>query len=128
VQTKKLSHSPTASADVKRLKKRPRFPAEFSSQRIKYSEATPKLETAPESDNFFDLAGERILLMGTERGPITEVWSHPIRLCKNLMSGSWHFRQLLATARYTQLFELPNAGRRLRRLQRCNLVNARVAS
>ena len=80
---KRLHWQKTITA-VTPLKKRPPCPAEFPAQRIKYADLTPKLEPPLDSNNFFDLSGERILLMGTERGPITEVWSHPLRLCRNL--------------------------------------------
>jgi glycogen debranching enzyme len=45
---------------------------------------SPRNQRHPVFNNFFDLAGERILLMGNERGRITEIWSHPIRLCRHL--------------------------------------------
>lgn len=41
--------------------------------------------SSPDLDEeFFDLAGRRILLMGGERGGMTEVWCHPIRTLENL--------------------------------------------
>jgi len=38
------------------------------------------LDIAPgrSSGNYWDLAGERMLVMGTDHGGITEVWSHPV--------------------------------------------------
>jgi glycogen debranching enzyme len=36
------------------------------------------------AEQFFDLSGRRILLMGGERGGITEVWCHPVRTLENL--------------------------------------------
>jgi glycogen debranching enzyme len=35
-------------------------------------------------EQFFDLSGRRILLMGGERGGITEVWCHPVKTLENL--------------------------------------------
>ena len=36
------------------------------------------------TEQFFDLSGRRILLMGGERGGITEAWCHPVRTLENL--------------------------------------------
>jgi glycogen debranching enzyme len=71
-------------AAVKLWKKRLSASFEFSEQRLRYVEATPKLEAPPDTNSFFDLTGERILLIGHERGLLTEIWSHPLRLCRNL--------------------------------------------
>lgn len=38
-------------------------------------------------DDFFDLAGRRILLMGKERGGVDEVWVHPFRILKDFEAG-----------------------------------------
>jgi len=51
---------------------------------IKWLEVSPSFNVEPERNHFFDLAGERVLLMGNERGAITEIWSHPLRLCRNV--------------------------------------------
>lgn len=45
------------------------------------------LHRDPASDNFFDVAGRRCLMMGRERGGLDEVWVHPFRLLKNLEVG-----------------------------------------
>ncbi|MCX6142798.1 MAG: hypothetical protein NTZ35_06220 [Ignavibacteriales bacterium] len=50
-----------------------------------------------EEDQFFDLSGRRLLVMGKERGGIAEVWSHPTRIFKNIRTGfkvgdgQWHW-------------------------------------
>jgi glycogen debranching enzyme len=38
-------------------------------------------------DQFFDLSGRRIVMMGHERGGISEIWSHPTRLFQNIRLG-----------------------------------------
>jgi glycogen debranching enzyme len=56
-------------------------------------------ETSADADGgqFFDIAGRRFLMMGRERGGITEIWSHPTRLFKNIRMGikvgelGWHW-------------------------------------
>ncbi|MGB2867899.1 MAG: GH116 family glycosyl hydrolase [Bacteroidota bacterium] len=45
-------------------------------------------ELAPtDSDQFFDAGGRRILIMGKERGGISEAWCHPARILSNLNTG-----------------------------------------
>ncbi len=39
------------------------------------------------SDNFFDLAGRRTLIMGKEKGGIDEVWIHPFRIVRDFQVG-----------------------------------------
>lgn len=80
---KKRLHWQETSASVKHMKRRPLFASTGAEHRMKYVETAPAIEAPVASNNFFDLAGERVLLMGTERGGIAEVWSHPIRLCRN---------------------------------------------
>jgi glycogen debranching enzyme len=48
-------------------------------------------------DQFFDLSGRRLVVMGKERSGIAEVWSHPTRIFKNIRTGirigggEWHW-------------------------------------
>ncbi len=35
----------------------------------------------------FDINGDRLLVLGTERGGIEEVWSHPVRIFRDLRTG-----------------------------------------
>jgi glycogen debranching enzyme len=51
---------------------------------IKWLEVSPHLLAGAARNEFFDLSGARVLLMGNEAGPVTEIWSHPLRLCKNV--------------------------------------------
>jgi glycogen debranching enzyme len=51
---------------------------------VKPLEVSPYLNVEAGRNHFFDLSGDRVLLMGTERGPITEIWSHPLRLCREV--------------------------------------------
>jgi glycogen debranching enzyme len=71
-------------AQIKKNNQLVDFPAWTEWAPIKWLEVSPNLLADPERNHFFDLTGERILLMGTERGLITEIWSHPLRLCKNV--------------------------------------------
>jgi glycogen debranching enzyme len=73
-----------AGAGIKEKKRLVEFPQWEELLPIRWNEVSPFLIAGPASNNFFDLAGERILLMGNERGPITEIWSPPLRLCRNL--------------------------------------------
>ena len=38
-------------------------------------------------NEFFDITGDRILLMGLERGGLEEIWSHPVRIFHDLKTG-----------------------------------------
>jgi glycogen debranching enzyme len=71
-------------AEVKKSNRLIEFPKWENWPPIKWLEVSPYLNVSRERNHFFDLSGERILLMGNERGPITEIWSHPLRLCRNL--------------------------------------------
>ncbi len=39
------------------------------------------------TDNFFDVGGRRILIMGSDASGIKEVWAHPLRILKNVKVG-----------------------------------------
>lgn len=39
------------------------------------------------ANEFFDLSGDRIVVMGSERGGIEEVWCHPVRILRDLKVG-----------------------------------------
>jgi hypothetical protein len=71
-------------AEIKRNNRLVEFPQWENWMPIKWLEVSPYLQADRERNHFFDLSGERILLMGNERGPITEIWSHPLRLCRNV--------------------------------------------
>lgn len=43
--------------------------------------------TATESEQFYDVGGRRTLIMGKERGGISEVWCHPVRILRDLKTG-----------------------------------------
>ncbi|MBI3845739.1 MAG: hypothetical protein HY292_13980 [Planctomycetes bacterium] len=43
--------------------------------------------SGPGRDVFFDLAGTRLLLMGLERGGVSEAWVHPVRVLRDLRLG-----------------------------------------
>ncbi len=43
--------------------------------------------SGPARDDFFDLAGRRALVMGSERAGIAEAWVHPIRILRDLRLG-----------------------------------------
>jgi glycogen debranching enzyme len=73
-----------AVAQVKKNNRLVDFPKWEELSPIKWLEVSPHLLAGAGRNEFFDLSGERILLMGTEAGPITEIWSHPLRLCKNV--------------------------------------------
>ena len=45
------------------------------------------LERQSGTENFFDVAGRRCLIMGKEKGGLDEVWIHPFRLLRNLRVG-----------------------------------------
>jgi glycogen debranching enzyme len=86
-----MSNQPAASrywepvaARVKKNTQLAKFPVWKEWPAIKWHEVTPYLMPERESDHFFDLSGERILLMGSERGKVSEIWSHPMRLCRDL--------------------------------------------
>jgi glycogen debranching enzyme len=55
------------------------------------------VSSSVEQDQFFDLSGRRLLVMGKEREGIAEVWSYPTRLFKNIRTGfkvgdgEWHW-------------------------------------
>ncbi|MBI3578946.1 MAG: DUF4960 domain-containing protein, partial [Ignavibacteriales bacterium] len=40
-----------------------------------------------EPEQFYDVGGRRILIMGKERGGIQEVWCHPLRILSNVKTG-----------------------------------------
>ena len=71
-------------AAIKKSNRLIEFPKWENWAPIKWLEVSPYLNVDRERNQFFDLTGERILLMGTERGPIAEIWSHPLRLCRNV--------------------------------------------
>lgn len=48
---------------------------------------TPALTARFGSDNFFDAAGQRIVLMGKEKGGIDEIWSHPFMALRDYEAG-----------------------------------------
>lgn len=73
-----------AVAEIKKNNHLTEMPSWENWHLIKWLEVSPSLQAAPARNHFFDLAGERLLLMGNERGPIAEIWSHPLRLCRNL--------------------------------------------
>ncbi|MCX6135650.1 MAG: GH116 family glycosyl hydrolase [Ignavibacteriales bacterium] len=71
--------------------------AEFSHRSKPLSVTSHKLPTrsdelvihrdfaAPDlTEQFFDLSGRRVLIMGGERGGISEIWCHPVRILDNL--------------------------------------------
>ena len=39
------------------------------------------------SDNFWDIAGQRILMMGNEKGGIEEIWAHPFMALRDFKAG-----------------------------------------
>ncbi len=39
------------------------------------------------SDNFFDVAGQRLLLMGNEKGGLEEIWAHPFMAFRDYQVG-----------------------------------------
>jgi hypothetical protein len=39
------------------------------------------------TDNFFDVGGRRVLIMGSEKSGIEEVWTHPFRILKDVRIG-----------------------------------------
>lgn len=43
-----------------------------------------ELTSFAEPEQFYDVGGRRILLMGNERGGIQEVWCHPLRILKDV--------------------------------------------
>ncbi len=49
------------------------------------SEITLKKNFA--TDDFYDLAGERILIMGSQKGGIDEIWSHPFMALRDYQAG-----------------------------------------
>lgn len=71
-------------AEIKKNNRLIEFPQWENWTPFKWLEVSPHLNVSRERNNFFDLSGERMLLMGNERGPITEIWSHPLRLCRNV--------------------------------------------
>jgi len=73
-----------AVAEIKKHNRLVEFPQWENWTPIKWLEVSPHLNVSRERNNFFDLSGERMLLMGNEAGPITEIWSHPLRLCRNV--------------------------------------------
>ncbi len=73
-----------AIAEIKKNNRLLEFPKWENWTPIKWLEVSPYLHANRQRNNFFDLSSERMLLMGNERGPITEIWSHPLRLCRNV--------------------------------------------
>ncbi len=71
-------------AEVNKSNQLIEFPSWENWTPIKWLEVSPYLHASRERNHFFDLSGERLLLMGNERGPVTEIWSHPLRLCRNV--------------------------------------------
>ncbi len=45
------------------------------------------LKRSPSTENFWDLAGERFLTMGTEKGGIEEVWAYPFMAFRDYEAG-----------------------------------------
>lgn len=45
------------------------------------------LEKNYATDDFYDLAGERILIMGSQKGGIDEIWSHPFMALHDYQAG-----------------------------------------
>ncbi|MFQ5793719.1 MAG: amylo-alpha-1,6-glucosidase [Candidatus Bipolaricaulia bacterium] len=58
------------------------------------------------SENFFDVAGRRCLLMGRETGRIEEVWSYPIRLVKDFQIAFHHENRSYPVEKSTRHFEI----------------------
>jgi len=63
----------------------------YTSPRLRISKPAPKvaesglrIERRSATENFFDVGGRRLLMMGTERNGIEEVWVHPVRILRNL--------------------------------------------
>jgi len=65
--------------------KSPRITDQRLLNNLPSSELLLKREIATE--NFFDLAGRRVLIMGKEKGGLDEVWVHPIRILRDLQVG-----------------------------------------
>jgi len=42
------------------------------------------LDLNKDTDQFFSVSGKRVLMMGKERGGLSEVWTHPVRIAKNV--------------------------------------------
>ena len=72
------------AAEIKKNNRLIEFPQWENWTPTKWLEVSPHLNVNRERNNFFDLSGERVLLMGNERGPISEIWSHPLRLGRNI--------------------------------------------
>lgn len=53
----------------------------------KLSSLTMKLERNMATDNFVDVAGRRMLLMGKERGGIDEIWTHPFMSFRDIQTA-----------------------------------------
>jgi glycogen debranching enzyme len=73
-----------AIAEIKKNNRLIEFPQWENWAPIKWLQVSPYFEVSRERNIFFDLSGERMLLMGNERGPIAEIWSHPLLLCRNV--------------------------------------------
>lgn len=40
------------------------------------------------TDSFFDVVGRRVMMLGEEKGGLTEVWTHPFRILRDLEVGT----------------------------------------
>ncbi|MEW6510748.1 MAG: GH116 family glycosyl hydrolase [Bacteroidota bacterium] len=52
-----------------------------------FPEGELHLRRDPATDQFYDLAGRRTLVMGKEKGGIDELWVHPFRVLRNYQAG-----------------------------------------
>ncbi|MBN2174787.1 MAG: hypothetical protein JW731_11695 [Bacteroidales bacterium] len=57
------------------------------SQRWELEDIQPVIQKDSATSNFWDVAGERMVMMGKEKGGIDEIWAHPIMAIKDFITG-----------------------------------------
>lgn len=77
----------------------------------------------------FNVGGRRVLLLGTERAGVTEVWTHPVRILQDL---HWQVRpegaQPLTSRNACRILAAPEAFRREFRSGGCGVTETTVGS
>ena len=65
----------------------PSMKATTPSKKWRQTDSPLMLKNAQGDENFWDVAGERILLMGKEKGGIDEIWAHPFMAFRDMETG-----------------------------------------
>lgn len=62
-------------------------PLKIATHTLKIQQSGLRIDRERATENFFNVGGRRMLIMGTEKTGIEEVWVHPVRVLRNLRVG-----------------------------------------